>query len=353
MKKFFCLLLVFVLLLTGCAGQTQVSGRRITDGAGREVTVPEKVERIVCVGVGALRYTCYMGGADLVVGVEDYEKKGGMDRLYNYTNFEKFKDLPTIGTNGTPVAEALLEVTPQVIVLSAYASVTAEDLTAKTGIPVVVVPGSDSVLDEKAFQTISVLGQLFGNTKKAEELTAYLKSIQKDLNDRTANVTEKPAVYVGGVSFKGNHGIEGTEAHYGPLALVNGNNLADSTGQEGAFNLDKEQLLAWDPDVIFADYNGLSLIWEDYAKNPAFYDSLTAVKEGKVYAQISFRSFASNLDTALADAYYMGSVLYPQNFADMNLEEKVGEIFETLLGENPYPQLKEQGYAFKSVTFGQ
>ena len=96
MKKIFCLLLVFTLLLSGCAGQPQISGRQITDGAGRKVIVPEKVERVVCVGVGALRYTCYLGAADLVVGVEDYEKEESLQRLYNYVNFEKFKDIKEI-----------------------------------------------------------------------------------------------------------------------------------------------------------------------------------------------------------------------------------------------------------------
>ena len=43
--------------------------RIITDGAGRQTEVPETVRSIVCVGVGALRYTCYVGAQDLVIGV--------------------------------------------------------------------------------------------------------------------------------------------------------------------------------------------------------------------------------------------------------------------------------------------
>ncbi len=353
MKKIISGLLILLLILSGCgkAGQT-TSGRTLTDGAGRTVTVPDKVERIVCVGVGALRYSCYLDAADLVVGVEDYEIKQSYDRLYNLVNFEKFRDLPVIGTNGVPNEESILAADPQVIVLSAYASVTAEDLTAKTGLPVVVVPGSDSLLDEKAYKTIEVLGALFGKTEKADSLKAYLQGVQADLKTRTENITERPSVYVCGVNFKGQHGFEGTEANYGPLALLGADNLADTTGQTGAFDIDTEQVLSWDPDVIFADYNGLGLIREDYKKNPEFYNSLTAVQQGKVYAQISFRSFAANLDTALCDAYYAGSVLYPQAFADINLEEKIEEILVTLLSENPYPILKEQGYAFTSVSFG-
>lgn len=357
-RRLLCLLLAVLLLLCACGenpGQDSSGDdlRTITDGAGRTVELPRNVESIVCVGVGALRYSCYMGAQNLVVGIEDYEAKRAMDRLYNYVNYDLFQALPVIGTNGEPFMEEIISVDPQVIVMSKSASVDADELQSKTGIPVVVVPGSDTTLDENAFETIQILGTLFGKEERAEELTAYLQGLREDLESRIQGVEDKPSVYVGGVSFKGIHGFEGTEAYYGPFALIDANNLADTTGQSGAFNIDVEQVLAWDPEVIFLDFNGMDLINEDYASNPDFYNNLTAVQEGKVYSQISFRSYASNLETALADAYYAATILYPQQFADVDVTEKTGEIFETLLGSNPYPDLKEAGYAFQSITLGQ
>ena len=158
---------------------------------------------------------------------------------------------------------------------------------------------------------------------------------------------------VGGVSFKGHHGFEGTEAGYGPFTLIGARNLADTTGQSGAFNIDPEQVLRWDPDIIFLDFNGRDLINEDYAKNPDYYNALTAVQEGRVYSQISFRSSASNLETALADAYYAACVMYPERFADVDPEAKAGEIFEKLLGVDPYGDLKEAGYEFRPIQIGE
>ena len=360
MKKILALILVVVVcvgVLVGCgaSGSGHENTRTITDGAGRQVDVPETVQSIVCVGVGALRYTCYVGAQDLVIGVEDYEVKPGMSRLYNYVNFEQFKDLPVIGTNGEPYTEEIIHLAPDVIVMSKSASVQADDLQNKTGTPVVVVPGSDTTLDQNAYDTIRILGELYGKQTRAAELTAYLENIQQDLDARTRDIPEenKPSVYVGGVSFKGHHGFEGTEAGYGPFALIHANNLADTTGQTGAFNIDLEQVLAWDPDIIFVDFNGMSLIQEDYANNPDYYQALTAVQEGKVYSQISFRSSASNLETALADAYYAACVIYPQQFADIDPVAKAEEIFEMLLGVNPYADLKEAGYEFRPVQIGQ
>lgn len=328
--------------------------RIIVDAKGREVEIPETVESIICVGVGALRYTCYVQGQELVVGVEEYEKEGGMDRMYNYVNYDLFKDLPAIGGNGEPWEEEIIKLNPQVIVMSFSSKADPDELQAKTGIPVVSIPGSDTTLDDNAFETIRILGELYGKEERAEELTAYLHSIEDDLNQRTAGVPDedKPSAYVCGVSFKGIHGFEGTEANYGPFVLINAKNLADESGQELAYDVDLEQVITWDPDVIFVDYNGLGLINEDYAAHPDYYNSLTAVKEGKVYAQVSFRSYATNLDTALADAYYAASILYPEQFADVDIEAKIGEIFETILGANPYNDLKEAGYEFTTVTIG-
>ena len=334
--------------------ETTPERRMITDSMDRNVEIPYSVERIVCVGVGALRYTCYVGGADRVVGVEDYETKPGMSRLYNYVNFDLFQNLPVTGTNGEPFVEEIINVDPQVIVMSSYASQDPDELSQKTGIPVVVVPGSDTTLDEKAYVTIRILGELYQLEDRAEDLTAYLKSIQKDLDDRTASIAEdaKPTCYVGGVSFKGHHGFEGTEAYYGPFELIHAKNLANTTGQTGAFNIDVEQVLSWDPEIIFLDFNGMNLINEDYGAHPEFYNALTAVQEGKVYSQISFRSSASNLETALADAYYAACVMYPQQFQDIDPVEKAGEIFTKLLGSNPYHDLEKAGYAFCQITIG-
>ena len=359
MKKIISVLLVAAILCSmvvlSVAAESGSATRIIVDCMDREVEIPETVESIVCVGVGALRYSCYVGAADLVVGVEDYEVKPGMSRLYNYVNFDKFKELPVTGTNGVPFEEEMINVDPQVIVVSTYASLDPDELSVKTGIPVVMVPGSDTTLDEKAYVTIRILGELYHMEDRAAELTAYLEEIQKDLDARTASIPEeeKPTVYVGGVSFKGQHGFEGTEAYYGPFELIHANNLANTTDQTGAFNIDVEQVLAWDPEVIFLDFNGMSLINEDYANNPEFYEALTAVQEGRVYSQISFRSSASNLETALADAYYAACIMFPEQFADVDPVEKAGEIFTMLLGTNPYEDLKEAGYEFRPIIIGE
>ena len=329
--------------------------RTVKDSAGREVEIPAEVESIVCLNVSTLRYTCYMQAQDLVIGVEDYEQEKSISRPYNYVNYDLFTDIPVIGNNGEHYLESIIETDPDVIMMSAYDDADVDGIQSKTGIPVVLVPGSDEMMDEGAYETFRIMGEVYGKEERAEELTKYMDTVKKDLESRTKDVKEedKPSVYVGGVSYKGAHGFEGTEAGYGPFKAINAKNMADETGQKGPFNVDLEQVLAWNPDVLFVDFNGLDLIKEHYSSNPEYYSQLKAVEEGKVYSQISFRSSASNLETALADTYYAASVLYPEQFSDIDPAKKADEIFNTLLGTDFYETLKENGYEFRQIQIGQ
>lgn len=328
----------------------------IVDSLKREVTVPKDVKKIVCVGVGTLRYTCYMDSEDLIVGVEDHEKKEPvLARPYNYVNFDKFKDLPGIGDNGEPNIEKIIELEPDVILAIDSLKIGVDELQEKTNIPVVSIPIADSSLDERNYEIFRILGELYNKEDKAKEMTAYLDEIKKDLNKRTGDIKaeEKPSVYVAGLSFKGSHGFEGTEANYGPLTLSNSRNLADDVeGQDGFFEIDLEKVLEWDPDIILIDFNGYDIIKDQYAKNKDLFESLSAVKNGKVYSQISYRHYATNLDTALIDAYYAGKVSFPDKFEDVDMDQKAKEIYEKFIGEDIYPAQKEAGLEFRKIEIG-
>ncbi len=139
----------------------EAAGTRVfVDGLGREVEIPAEVERIVCTGVGALRYVCYMG-AQGVVGVEQYETEPTNAAAVQLCQLRAVFVASGDRHEREPDAEAILDANPQVIVMSAYID-GADDLQSRTGIPVVVVPTSDTTLDDNAFETFRLLGELFG-----------------------------------------------------------------------------------------------------------------------------------------------------------------------------------------------
>jgi iron complex transport system substrate-binding protein len=62
---------------------------------------------------------------------------------------------------------------------------------------------------------------------------------------------------------------------------------------------------------------------------------LEAFKEGRVYGTLPYNYYHTNIAVALADAYYIGKVLYPDKFKDVDPEKKADEIFQVFLGKPP------------------
>lgn len=149
--------------------------------------------------------------------------------------------------------------------------------------------------------------------------------------------------------MKGTHGIESTQAKYPPFLAVGARNVVDETGKSGSLMIEREKLLSWDPDILFIDEGGYSLVLADVQKNPTFYQSLRAVKNGQVYGQIPYNSYTTNIDTALADAYYAGKVMFPEQFQDIDPVAKSDEIYTSLLGKPLYEQMVKDYPGFKKL----
>lgn len=357
--------LCLVTALGGCGSKTEQKPAaapqniKVTDLAGREVEITAPVQKVVAIGPGALRLVCYVNGADKVAGVEDLEKRqptGATGRPYILA-YPELKDLPAIGAGGpdsTPDAEKLVSIKPDVI-FAAYLvdKSKADSLQEKTGIPVVVLSyGQLATFDRDVYKSLELIGKINGQEKRAQEVVRYLEQCQQDLHDRTRDILEekKPKVYVGALGMKGMHGIESTQGQYPPFVAINARNVVDETGKKGSISIDREKLLSWDPDIIFVDEGGYRLVQEDYRKNPQFYNSLSAVKKGRLYGQIPYNSYTTNIGTAIADAYYAGKVIYPEQFKDVEPDKKADEIYGFLLGKPVYAQMAKDFGGFKKLT---
>jgi iron complex transport system substrate-binding protein len=116
--------------------------------------------------------------------------------------------------------------------------------------------------------------------------------------------------------------------------------------------VDLEQVLAWNPEIIFLNPENMDLVNEQYTQNPDFFNALKAVQDNKVYTQLAYNNNYTNVEIALADAYYAGTVVYPDKFKDINIEKQADEIFEFLLGEKLYAKYVAAGQGFGPLTIG-
>lgn len=354
------LLLLLSVLLTGCGGEPaeKVADEetiKVVDLIGREVEIAVPAQKVVAIGPGALRLVCYVNGADKIIGVEELEKNNPTGRPYFMAN-PSLKDLPTIGPGGpdsVPDAEMLTSIRPDVIFTCFFLDeAKADDLQAQIGIPVLALDyGTLSTFSQEVLDSLQLIGKVTGEEKRAQEVVEYLNKCYKDMDDRTKDIpeNEKPTVYIGGVSFKGAHGIESTYGQYPPLEAINAHNVVDEIGKEGSISIDREKLVSWDPEILFIDAGGLQLVEDDYRKNPNYYESLSAVKNGKIYSLIPYNWYWTNIDTAIADAYYAGKVVYPDKFKDIDPIQKADEIYQKLLGKELYKEMEEEFVGFKKI----
>lgn len=332
----------------------------ITDMAGRKVSIPAQVKRIVPLG-GAMRFVVYMQGLDAVVGVEAIEQKKSPDsagRPYSLALANRAAALPAIGEGGLgklPDFERIMAVAPDLILAVGVDNAQVETVQQKTGVPVVVLhPGATTALDlGQVRESFRLLGRVIHREERARQLNDFLLGCERDLRARVISVQKRPLVYVGGIGFKGRHGITSTESDYAPLAWINGRNVADSLGKPGHAFIDPEQLLRWDPEMIFLDAGGLAMVSEEYRRNPELYRGLKAMRSGMVFVAPPYNYYHTNLETALANAYFMGKTLYPKYFADIDPVTKANDIFRFFTGVAGYGRLKEELHGFGRAEFGE
>lgn len=329
---------------------------KITDLSGREVEIKTPAAKVVAIG-GALRLVCYVNGADKVIGVEELEKKSPTGRPYFTANSSKLANLPSIGQGGPetqPDAEKLVSIKPDVIFSCMTDKAQSDELQAKTGIPVVVLNyGTPSTFSNEIYDSLKLVGKITGEEKRAQEVVDYLEKCKKDLNDRTKDIAEKekPSVYVGGLGMKGVHGIESTSGKFPPFEAVNAKNVVNETGKAGSVMIDKEKIVSWDPDILFIDSGGYQMVMEDYKKDPTYYKSLSAAKKGRVYSLISYNWYWTNIETAVADAYYAGKVIFPDQFKDIDPVKKADEIYKFMVGKELYDEMAKDFVGFKQLSF--
>lgn len=386
MKKIVSFIVCFAVIfnITACTKTNNSSGavnadtRVITDVWGRQVEIPSKVEKIVCLGSMGPRLASYLDVVDMMVGAEDLDINS-MSARYDYSPVyhDELKNLPSVGAGGgsgdnNAYAEQIVNVMPDVI-LAGFSAEASDELQKQTGIPVVSIRyRTEAFIDDGFYNVLRLFADVVGANERCEQILSYIDECKEDLNSRTQNVENKKSVYTGAVTFNGRHGFAFTYVNFPAFMAVNANNVADElkqsvigeatktandtntayVGQNG-FEVDLEQIALWNPDIIFLDPANMDLVNEEYQNNKTFFDSLKAVQNGDVYTMPSTNSAGPNITYLLINAYFTGTILYPEQFKDINIEEKAGEIMEKMLGMNFFDQMESEGLYYGKITIGE
>ncbi|NLZ18551.1 MAG: iron ABC transporter substrate-binding protein [Desulfobulbaceae bacterium] len=357
MIRFICVLFITVLVVGNYA-----QARTLTDLMGRTVTVPDTVERVICSGSGCLRLLSYLQGQHLIVAVDDIEtRRSQFDaRPYALAN-PQFKTMPVFGQfRGLDNPERILSLEPQPqLIFKTFGGMgyDPDELQAKTGIPVVVVDGGDlGARRPQLQQSLQLMGVIINKSERAEAVINFFEQNISELQLRTADIAadSQPSVYLGGVAYRGPHGFQSTEPTYPPFTFIGARNLAHAGAGKAMTNseVSKEQIVAWNPDYLFVDLSTLQMGEQagglhELRTDPA-YATLSAVSEKQIYGVLPYNWYSQNFDSILVNAYFIGKVLYPERFEDIDPASKADQIYTFLLGK---PVFKAMNALFSNQAF--
>lgn len=338
----------------------------VTDMIGRELTItPGSYTRVVCIGAGALRMYSYIGDVSLLCGVEDIDNLtleerpkmfDSVARPYVLAYGDVFSTLPSCGVGGPNAqaaeAEKILSCNPD-IVISEYEDVEKEDaLQEQLGVPVVTLKaGPNGVFDDAFSQSMTLLGQIFGEEEKAEALVSFIAAETAEIAERTASIADedKPAVYVCGLGNWGTTNHLMTSQTYASFEVANIRNVVTDLGANGVQPIEEEKFVALgaDMDIIVMDAAAVKNIKPLYQEDPTMFDSCKAWQTGEVYLEMAYNAYYTNYEIALINTWFIAKSVYPDLFADVDITAKTNEITSAFLGK----ELAEEIFACPS-SFG-
>ncbi len=331
MRRLVALILI-VMFIAGCIGgkvKTEKTGYvEIKDMAGRTVRIPEKVERVATLLPSNLRIIVMLNATDRVVGISNYFDRYE-NKLENALAYPELLKAERIGSVREPDMEKIAEIKPDVIFIeSSYAQI-ADTIEKNTGVPVVCINTSiySGKLDD-FYKTIRFVAKILGKEDRGEKVIAYIDAKVKNVTKRIEDIPkeERPKVFLSNWAYR--HGIGWTVKNYAPVNLI-ANNVAEDIPVH-YMEVTKEQIIEWNPDVIFIHgYKGKSAV-DEILSDPAL-KQVKVVKEGKVYGLFG-PYIGYDPKTMIVDLYWAAKVLYPGKFKDVDVMKKGEKVFEFFYG---------------------
>ena len=308
--------------------------RTVVDDTGVEVEIPEKLDRIVISSILPLPsvYCFFRGSSEGLVGIHP-SSMAAAENSYLTTVYPEITELDTsFVENGEINIEQLMKLEPDVVFYSA-ANTDEREMYDNAGIK--AIGFSTTLSDYNCIETfanwVDLLGQIFGDSDRAQEVIEYGRSVEAQVLEKTATLSdeEKPKVLVlfnygdgtittSGSNFFGEYWIE----------AAGGINVAAELNGQPEINM--EQIYAWNPDMIFIT-NFSSVLPEDLYNNTIEGDdwsNVKAVQEGQVYKFPlgMYRWFPPSSDTPLA-LMWLAKTIQPELFADIDMDQEIKDYY--------------------------
>lgn len=330
-----------VLILSTLFTFSAHASRQVTDQLGRQVTLPDRVDRVVVLQHQTLNLLVQLDATGKMVGILSNWKQqlgDGYARLV-----PKLNTLPTLGDLTHVDLEKLVTLHPQVVFVTNYAPQEMIDQIQDLGIAVIAISlRTDSGMqqgqlnpalenEEQAYNDglengIHLIGEVINQQKQAEALVAATFEQRQQVADRLKDIPEKDRIRV----YMANPDLTtyGSGKYTGlMMSHAGAMNVAAST-VKGYKQVSMEQILAWNPQVIFVQDRYPKVI-DEINQQPAW-QAIDAVKKHRVYLMPEYaKAWGYPMPEAMAlGELWMAKTLYPARFADIDMQHQADSWYQ-------------------------
>ncbi len=297
----------------------------VVDSLGNKVSIPRDVNSVASMRSGITEIICALGECDKIVAVDEMVKDGSAYGEFITGAHPELMDLPAPYAGHDLSVEEILRIGPDLLLHGGYGRIKQAEALMKQapGLPVVIAHFETI---EQYMDDIRIVGQCVDAEDRAEELIAYLESQLDEIAARVGDIPEDEKVRV----FYGGHEIDHVYTpdtfEHAQIVLAGGVNVAQELSG-WLPDVSAEQLLIWDPEVIVV-LNGADV--EAIFDDPQVAD-VSAIKNGRVYA-LPEAGWDFSSPRALFAIQWLATKLYPERFADLDIEAEADEFYQAVFG---------------------
>lgn len=297
--------------------------RRITDAAGRVVTLPMRVNRVADPWPANNAMVLMLGGADKLVATSlQASKQPWLRRLY-----PRIAQVPAaFDTAGGVNVETLIGARPDVVLMAYGGSLPRwMDAVDAYHVPIVMMP-NDSLDGLKT--TVRMTGEVLGERESriAAEYIRYFDANLRRVTQVTNRLLQSERPKVLHTATPGILVVDGRDSVIDDwIRVAGGVNAADVVGLGRPVSM--EQVAAWDPDVIIVGTAPNQRSRQAILDDPRW-RRIKAVREGKVFANPSgaYLWDRHSAEAAL-QVLWAAKTLHPELFADLDVNAETRRFY--------------------------
>jgi iron complex transport system substrate-binding protein len=322
-RQIFGAVVVISLLLSGSFADAR--SIVVKDKLGREVSLQLPVKRAVF--FQAYELLPILGVWDRVVGISRF----ALDNDVTLAGKPDIaRTIPSVGGTNDINIEALMRLKPDLVI--SWTS-RPENITfmQDKGLRVYsIYPDSLGEL----YDVMRTLGSVFGREKKIRQTIANMEDIFKLIRRRVSSVAygyRQKTLWIGS---RPNGVACGIGVNNDVFNLIGSVNVAGGIQERNA-DVSIEQIIAWNPDVIFI-WGNAKYTAADILNNPQW-RFISAVRNGRVYKAPTWSTWSPRVAPV---ALWMAARTYPELFRDVYLDKVIDKFFRKVYGF-PYSRVNK------------